>query len=657
MRYRVPLAACVLLAAPAVLQAAPVTSLAEDAKSFGVREAAQSMSISPGGGKVLLIAAGPGRTQLLQVFDLASREADTILKADGTPESLHWCEFASDTQIVCKFGGDVRLDNDIVGFSRLISLGIDGKNVRPLGNHDNGRQVGLKQEDGHILDWLPDQPGSVLMARNYLPEVQIGSNIDKASGLGVDRIELASNKTTRLETPKEGVDGYLTDGRGNIRMMVMRETRSGHLTGLTRFRYRALQSKEWKDFGEYRSADNSGDYPVAIESESNSAFVLRETNGRDALYRVALDGSGTRTLIAADQKVDIDNVVRLGHGQKVIGYTYADDRRHTVYFDPVFSKLAASLAKVIPGNPLVHFVGASADGNRLLLFASSDTNPGMFYMFDRKSRQLAEIAAARPGLEGRQLAAVKSVSVPAGGGVQIPAYLTLPPGGATGKLPAIVLPHGGPSARDEWGFDWLPQFLAARGYAVIQPNYRGSAGYGEQWMGANGFKDWPTSIADITASARYLVDQGIADPDRLSIVGWSYGGYAALQSAAVEPSLYKAAVAIAPVTDLSMLKREFEGFTNARLVRQFVGSGDHIATGSPLKRAAAIKVPVLMVHGDMDANVGILHSTKMVEALQKNGTKAELIRYKDLDHQLDDSTARTEMLTRIGSFLEQAIGR
>ena len=266
-------------------------------------------------------------------------------------------------------------------------------------------------------------------------------------------------------------------------------------------------------------------------------------------------------------------------------------------------------------------------------------------------------ASVRPLLEGRTLAAVRPIQIPAADGTRIRGYLTLPPGSTGKKLPAVVLPHGGPSARDEWGFDWLAQFLAARGYAVIQPNYRGSAGYGEQWLGQNGFREWETALSDITASARHLVAEGIADPAKLVIVGWSYGGYAALQSAAVEPSLYKAAVAIAPVTDLSLLKRQANGFTNARLVADFVGKGDHLTLGSPLKRAAEIKVPVLMVHGDMDANVGVARSTKMLDALQKNGTPAELIRYKELDDQLDDSSARVEMLTRMATFLDKAIGK
>ncbi|HEX6219388.1 MAG TPA: prolyl oligopeptidase family serine peptidase, partial [Sphingomicrobium sp.] len=139
-------------------------------------------------------------------------------------------------------------------------------------------------------------------------------------------------------------------------------------------------------------------------------------------------------------------------------------------------------------------------------------------------------------------------------------------------------------------------------------------------------------------------------------VGWSYGGYAALQSAAVEPGLYKAAVAIAPVTDLAMTRKEAEGFTNRDLVRSFVGDGPHLVDGSPLRQASQINVPVLLVHGDMDANVGIAQSDRMYAALKANGTSVELLRFDGLDHQLDDSSARIEMLTRIGELLGRTIG-
>ena len=172
----------------------------------------------------------------------------------------------------------------------------------------------------------------------------------------------------------------------------------------------------------------------------------------------------------------------------------------------------------------------------------------------------------------------------------------------------------------------------------------------------NGYQGWRTAIGDITASAKYLVSKGIAEANRLAILGWSYGGYAALLSGAEQPALYKAIVAIAPVTDLGLLKREQRISPIARLVSGFVGSGPEIAQGSPLHRAAEIKAPVLLFHGDLDGNVNVEHSSKMVTALRDAGDRAELVRFPGLDHQLDDSDARAQMLTRIGQFLDAAIG-
>ncbi len=306
--------------------------------------------------------------------------------------------------------------------------------------------------------------------------------------------------------------------------------------------------------------------------------------------------------------------------------------------------------------PLIDFIDSSHDGRKLLIHAGSDHDPGRYFLFDRDKKALTPAMVDRPELEGRTLASVKAVTIASPDGVSIPAYLTLPPGKAAKGLPAVVLPHGGPSSRDTWGFDWLAQFLAARGYAVLQPEYRGSAGFGDTWLNENGFRNWRTSIGDISTSAKWLASQGIADPSRIAILGWSYGGYAALQSAVTEPTLYKAVVAIAPVTDLALLKDDETYFVDKKLVEQEVGDGPHIVEGSPLRHAGDIRVPVLLVHGDLDGNVNIAHSVKMDAALKAAGRTSELLTFKGLDHQLNDSDARMQMLNRIGLLLEQTIG-
>ena len=661
MKISSPLRAVNLLPAAALgvllLGQAHAATLEEDAKAFGVRESVQSMDISPSGQKLLAVISGPGRKMVVKIIDPATLASKSIMVSEGMPESIHWCAFASEDQLVCKYGGESRIDDSVLGFTRLATFTADGKNFKPLGRQTGS--AGIQQVDGQILDWLPGQQGAILMARGYDQDGAFGYTAGSMrEGVGVDRIDLRTMKSTRAEAPQAMASSYMTDGRGNVRIMIS-TGRAGpnlELSGRATFRYRRAGSREWERFSEYDGVNNVGDYPVAIEADTNSAFVLSKTNGRDALYRVKLDGTLARTLIAANPKVDIDDVVRLGRGQRVIGYTFVDDRRRTVYFDEEVKNLAQGLAKAIPHQPLLSFQQASADGSRLLIFAHGDTDPGSFYVYDKTTKKLDEVTVARPDLLERKLAPVKSISFAAADGVQVPAYLTLPPDGAAKNLPAIVLPHGGPQARDEWSFDWLAQFLAARGYAVIQPNYRGSAGYGDEWLAQNGFKGWRTSIGDVTAAAKYLVAQGIADPNKVAIVGWSYGGYAALQSAAVEPKLYKAAVAIAPVTDLSLLKREAYGFSNRRLLRDFIGSGPHLVEGSPLQRAGEIKVPVLIFHGDMDANVDIAHSRKIEAALRRAGDTVELVQFNGLNHQLDDSDARVQMLTKIGAFLDKAVG-
>jgi dipeptidyl aminopeptidase/acylaminoacyl peptidase len=655
MRWKMIVAAGLLASAAATGASAQIMPLDQAAKAFGTRESVQSMAISPSGNRLVLLSAGPGRSTLVRIVELPAMSTRTILSSGGDPEGFRRCDFASDTQLICRYSGNGMLGNDVVGMARLVTFDTDGKNMKELGQRRSFYDAGLRQFDGSVLDWLLGQ-GAVLMERSYVAEAYKMNTrlVRDKEGLGVDRIELPSLKAQAVVQPNRGVAGYMSDGRGNIRLMKSAGTTAAGqlLSGEFRYHYRAKGSTEWEPLGEYDANQQTGIQPLAIDADSDSIYLLKKLNGRDALYRQKLDRSEAATLVAADKTVDIDEVVRFGHGQRVIGYSYATDQRHAVYFDPEFRKLSDSLGKALPNQPLVDFTGSTADGSKLLLFAGGDTIPGAYYLFDRNSRSLNELALVRPELEGKPLASVRSISYPAADGVQVPAYLTLPPGKEAKGLPAIVLPHGGPSARDEWGFDWLAQFLAARGYVVIQPNYRGSAGYGEDWLSENGFRNWQAAISDINAAARHLTAQGIADPKKLAIVGWSYGGYAALQSVATDPQLYRASVAIAPVTDLSLFKQDARNFIDSKIVSQYVGSGDHIAAGSPLRNAAKIQVPVLLVHGDLDANVSIVHSEKMAAALRQ----AEFIRYKGLDHYLEDSNARVEMLTRIGAMLDKAIG-
>jgi dipeptidyl aminopeptidase/acylaminoacyl peptidase len=336
--------------------------------------------------------------------------------------------------------------------------------------------------------------------------------------------------------------------------------------------------------------------------------------------------------------------------------SYATDRRQIEFFDPELRKLQAALAKALPNAPLIEFVDASADENKLLLWAGGDSNPGTYYLYTKAPRALEEVMPVRAQLAGMKLASVKPVEFPAADGTLIPSYLTLPPGSDGKNLPAIVMPHGGPGARDEWIFDWLPQFFAMRGYAVLQPNYRGSTGYGDGWFQKNGFQSWRTAIGDVNDGGRWLQREGIAAPGKLAIVGWSYGGYAALQSSVLDPDLFKAIVAVAPVTDLETLRGESRNYVNFAFVDRFIGTGPHVREGSPARNAGKIKAPVLLFHGDHDENVGIAESRMMERSIKDAGGKVEFVEFKGLDHQLDSESARKTLLSKSDAFLRTTLG-
>jgi len=647
-----------LLASTASIASAQTHTLAEDATAFGSREAVAAPDLSSDGNSILYLTPAPGPATGAVISNLVTGTTQVIAQSDGKPESFDWCRFASSTRIVCRVSAMTNQGNELIGFSRLLAMSADGSGAaKLLGQTGSAYDESLRQFDTNIIDWLGANSGNVLMVRAYVPEAgKMNTRIIRTkSGLGVDKVDTETLKSDSVESPNNEASGFMTDGKGTVRLMSVAEyTPQGYLSGRVRYMYRWPGSRDWEDLIPYQEDEFQ---PLAIDAGNNRLYALKKRSGRDALYGITLGQATSETLIAENPRVDIDDVVRFGDGQRVIGYTYAEERRHAVYFDPEFKALAASLGKAIPQLPLVDFIDSSADGQKLLIRAGSDTDPGRYYLFDRTKKTLNEMMLERPKLEGRTLASVKSVSIPTADGVSIPAYLTLPPGREAKGLPAVVLPHGGPSSRDEWGFDWLPQFLAARGYAVIQPQFRGSAGFGDEWLNDNGFRNWRTSIGDVSASAKWLASQGIADPNKVAIVGWSYGGYAALQSAAVEPSLYKAVVAIAPVTDLQMLKIDSVNFTNRRLVEQTVGSGPHVAEGSPRRNAAAIQAPVLLVHGDLDSNVRYAHSAEMDQALRAAGKSSELMSFKGLDHYLDDSAARTQMLTKIGQLLDRTIGK
>ncbi len=637
-----------------VVASQPLHAQDKAAMAFGAREGIQHVSLSPDGSKVAYIVPDKGQGSRLITVDLATGgQPKAALSASGDPERLSYCEWVSNGRLICQVWMVLRDEGEPVNVSRLIAVNADGSELKLVSTRQAYAAQRFSYFGGNLIDLLPGDDGAVLLGREFVPEGKIGSLIAKSDdGYGVDRVDTRTLAAKTVVKPTRLATEYVSDGLGTVRLMGVMKTDAGYDSGTRRYLYRPVGQTTWQPFGEFQVNSEIGFNPYTVDPAENAVYGFEKFEGRQALFKVQLDDGLAKTKVFSRSDVDVDGLITLGRKKRVVGYSFATEKRQAGYFDPELKKLAASLSKALPNAGLVYFVGMSADDQKLIVWAGSDTNPGQYYLFDKTTKKVGPLFASRPELQGYALSPVKPVSIKAADGTMIPGYLTLPVG-STGKgLPAIVMPHGGPSARDEWGFDWLAQYYANQGFAVLQPNYRGSSGYGDGWYQQNGFQSWKSAISDVNDSGRWLVSEGIASPDKLAIVGWSYGGYAALQSAVLDPTLFRAIVAIAPVTDLDRLKEQYRGYMSFRVARDFIGSGPHIVEGSPARNAAKISAPVLLFHGSLDRNVDVDQSQLMADRLRDAGKQPELVIYKKLDHYLEDGAVRAEMLEKSATFLK-----
>jgi dipeptidyl aminopeptidase/acylaminoacyl peptidase len=293
----------------------------------------------------------------------------------------------------------------------------------------------------------------------------------------------------------------------------------------------------------------------------------------------------------------------------------------------------------------------------LVVRATSDTDFGTYYLYDRDKDKLSKLGTSYPELDEKTLGSMAHIVYKATDGTDIPGYLTVPTGAAKKNLPLIVMPHDGPTARDSWQFSFLRTFLASRGYAVLQMNYRGSSGFGVNWRSA-ARQDWGGLIySDIHDATRWAIEQGIADPKRVCIMGWGFGGYAALLGAVRNGEVYKCAVSIGGISDLKMLTNHGIVTGEETLRRQQIGTDKaKLARDSPLQQANKIRIPVLLVHGAKDWKVQPDHSDDMAKALTRNKSENRLVLIKGANHELERQSDRVTLLKEVEAFLQKNIG-
>jgi dipeptidyl aminopeptidase/acylaminoacyl peptidase len=374
--------------------------------------------------------------------------------------------------------------------------------------------------------------------------------------------------------------------------------------------------------------------------------VYLETNAGAApsdLTRLALldVSTGKETPVESDpqRRVDLGSARFSDWTDKLLYTTYVDDRIRRVFKDKAIEADFKVVQARFPGRD-VSFGSSTRDERRWIVSTDADVEPGEVFLYDRKDRTLTRLYRIFERLPRESLVPMKAVRYRSSDGLEIPAYLSVPQGVPARGLPAVIFPHGGPWSRDTWGYRTFAQFLANRGYAVLQPNFRGSTSYGRKFLDA-GNRQWGDKMQDdLTWGARYLVEQGIADGKRIAIMGGSYGGYATLAGVAFTPDVYAAGVSIVGPSNLLTLLGTIPAYWEPIRVLFHTRMGDpntpegkaQLVRQSPLGSAARIKVPLLVIQGANDPRVKKAESDQIVVALRDRGFPVEYIVAPDEGH-------------------------
>jgi dipeptidyl aminopeptidase/acylaminoacyl peptidase len=400
---------------------------------------------------------------------------------------------------------------------------------------------------------------------------------------------------------------------------------------------------------------------VRFRKDGTRVYLRSNKGDSDLVALTLLDpATGKEEVVEADpqKKVDLGNVVFSEVSGELIATAYEDERIRWYFRDKTFEADYRWLEKQLPGKRLA-LSSPTRDEQLALVTATADTEPGETYLFDRKAKKLTQQYRIFEALPREALSPMTSISYPSSDGLSIPAFLTLPKGLPAKGLPVVVLPHGGPWARDNYGYRAQAQFLANRGYAVLQPNFRGSTGYGKKFLNA-GNKQWGEKMQDdITWGVKHLIANGTADPKRVAIMGGSYGGYATLAGVAFTPDVYAAGVSIVGPSNLITLLNSIPPYWEAGRTMFYERMGNpttaegktQLERQSPLTSAAKIRTPLLVAQGANDPRVKKHESDQIVIALRDRGFPVEYIVAPDEGHGFARPVNNMAMYASIEKFL------
>ncbi|WP_233503376.1 alpha/beta hydrolase family protein [Sphingomonas psychrotolerans] len=617
---------CGAVLALGCFQAGPASAARDvspvDAAIYFTPPAIEDATLSPDGLRVAARALVDGRP-VLAVYDLSGAAPAVRPVALPEEERLEWHGWLGPRRLLVSL-----LRQGAAPSARFVTIDLDTGKRSQLGAV---RPVEAGDEVIHIA-----ADGSFLLLKSMVP--------DKPTP-GVYRLDLASGAVTLAVAPREHVWNWYADSAGVIRAGLATQGKRSWL--LYRKNEQDSFSRPTRGAGGLAGADRF----VPIRGSDRGYALAQTAAGRIGLYAYDFGKGRLGGLLYEDPQADLEGF-QTGSDGRLLGVNAAG-RSATHWLDPAMAQRQTRVDSVLPGRAN-RVISSSADQTRSLVFSESAGDPGAFYLYGEGRATL--VAAVSPALTNKRGAEMQPVQYRARDGLEISGYLTLPAGRAASGLPLIVMPHGGPFARDSWGYDPWVQYLADRGYAVLQPNYRGSTGYGRSFV-EKGNGEWGRGMQrDIDDGVDWLAAQGLADPRRVCIMGASYGGYAAMWAATDPSPRYRCAISFAGISDvaaqLAYDRKTFDERDYRAWKSRIQGRAPSLDALSPIARVDALHMPILIAHGTADDTVPGDQSVRFHEALTRRGRAHDYVAYADQGHTLEGPGDNADFLTRVGKFLE-----
>jgi dienelactone hydrolase len=625
-------AALVFAAAPARAEGPIAAGMARiPAADFAALPIVEKPVLSPDGLRVVARQVKDGQTTIV-VLDANHPDAPASVFPIGKTGaySLRW---AGNRRLLLTALVKQHFEEKDISVLRLVAIDLPGGASRVLDPKSRGLYA------GDVL--YADPTGSWAL---------VASQDDLFSYPSVKKVDLATGIATLVEREKDGVWDWYADDKGILRAGVAYSDRKWTVW------YRDKPEEKLRQIkGKFDKEDDSAVDKFIFRGDE-SWILTNERTGRFALYKYDTKAGAIGAPIFEHPSADVDDVLYDSGTGKVKAVEYEDDRHRLQWLDPEIKALQERIDRALPSS-VNSPADWSDDNKRVLVYSYSGSDPGRYFLLDRSTSRMWPVVDPYPRIDPATLAEVKPVSYHARDGLSIPGYLTLPRDREPKALPLVLMPHGGPFERDHWEYDPIVQFLANRGYAVFQPEFRGSTGYGKSFV-EKGYGEWGRKMQDdLDDGVNWLAKSGLIDSKRVCIVGGSYGGYAAMWGAIRNPDRYRCAASMAGVSDLpSLLRYDKSLFSATRYYREWrtqvagVGNVD-LKTVSPLNFASQLKVPLLIAHGEQDERVPVKQSHAMVDALNKAGAPVTSIFYRNDGHGFDSATDLEDWLRRLEAFL------